>query len=206
MSGPWLASYIVLWGVVLFQGVAIFVLLRQLGIMYLGTAQGVARDGLAPGSKAPDFIVEGIDGRPLSLAGYRGRSLLLVFGSPTCGPCRALIPDLHQFAAERAAEIDVLFLSHGTTDDARRLAQELEIHVPVASHPDESLAEKYKARVTPFAFLIDGEGVVRAKGLANNHAHLEMLVQMAQGGKQGANGARRNGAPIELHTPEGEHR
>ena len=35
----------VLWAVVLFQGVVIFVLLRQLRIMYLGTAQGVARDG-----------------------------------------------------------------------------------------------------------------------------------------------------------------
>ena len=179
MSGAWLASYIALWAVVLFQGVIIFLLLRQLGVMYLGTARGVARDGLAPGQRAPDFTLPDLEGRPVSLVDFRGLPLLLIFGSPTCVPCRALIPDLNVLASERREELRVLFLSQGRVDDTRRFASEAAVQVPVAAHPDDDLPGKYKARVTPFAFLIDGEGIIRAKGLANNRDHLDLLLRMA---------------------------
>ena len=198
MSGPWLASYIALWAVVLFQGVAIFVVLRQLGLMYLGTAQGVARDGLPLGERAPDFTVTGLDGRELSLAGFLGQPLLFIFGSSDCAPCRALIPDLNLFARERAGELRVLFLSRGAPEEARRFADETGVQGPVATHPDQRLPDRYKARVTPFAFLVDGEGVIRAKGLTNNRDHLEMLLRMAA--KQPASSGTatsRNGATAE---------
>ena len=70
--------------------------------------------------------------------------------------------------------------------------------MPVASHPDDELSDKYKARVTPFAFLIDGEGVIRAKGLANNREHLDMLLRAAsEGPPDGENTAGRNGRTLE---------
>ena len=194
MSGAWLVSYVVLWGLVLFQGAVIFVLLRQLGMMYLGTARGVAGDGIAVGERAPEFTLLDIDERPVSLAGFRGLPLLIVFGSPTCVPCRTLVPDLNAFARERHEELAVLFLSRGDVDEARRFARELDVQVPVAAHPDQELADAYKARVTPFAFLIDGEGVVQAKGLANNRDHLHMLLRTAKEHAGGSARARRNGA------------
>ncbi len=195
MSGLWLASYVVLWGVVLLQGAVIFVLLRQLGLMYLGSAQGVARDGLAAGERAPDFNLPDLAGGLVSLAGFRGRQLLLVFGSTTCAPCRSLMPDLNVFARERAAELQVLYLSRGGLEETQRFVDELEVRAPVAVHSDHELPDKYKARVTPFAFVIDGEGIVRAKGLANNRDHLEQLLRMAKeeierGPKRSRNGAR----------------
>ncbi len=201
MSGPWLASYIALWAVVLFQGVVIFVLLRQLGLMYLGTAQGVARDGLAVGARAPDFTVAGLDGGEASLADFHGLPLLLIFGSPNCAPCRGLVPDLNVFARERAGELRVLFLSRGSADEARRFAEEAGFDVPVAAHPDQTLPDEYKARVTPFAFLIDGEGVIRAKGLTNNRDHLEMLLRMAaRHARPSGPAASRNGATAREQT------
>ena len=179
MSGIWLVSYIALWAIVLFQGVVIFVLLRQLGVIYLGTAQGVANDGLAVGTEAPDFSVRGLNGEPLSLASFRGTPLMLIFGSPTCAPCRGLIPDLNAFAQDRAEELRVLFLSRSDDESARRFASEQNIEVPVAAHPDEDLPNKYEARVTPFGFLVDDDGVIRAKGLTNNREHLELLLRNA---------------------------
>jgi methylamine dehydrogenase accessory protein MauD len=197
MSGIWLASYIVLWGIVIFQGVAIFVLLRQLGIMYLGTAQGVARDGLAPSTKAPEFALSDLDGRPVTLADRLGMPLVMVFGSTTCGPCRQLMPDLQRFAADRRDALRVLFLCRGSAEEARRFASELDVQVPVAVLPDEALAEQYKVRVTPFGFLIDAEGVVRAKGLTNNYSHLEMLERMASEGYQSKRGRNGTSHPAE---------
>ena len=203
MSGPWLISYVVLWGIVLFQGVVIFVLLRQLGLMYLGTAQGVARDGLALGERAPGFAVSGIDGAHVSLEGLRGLPLLLVFGSPSCAPCRGLIPDLNAFAHEKSEELRVLFLCRGSLDESRRFAEELRVEVPLAAHPDETLPDSFRARVTPFAFLLDGEGVVRAKGLANNRSHLDMLIEQARKEIDRAAGkASRNGAATEEKTAQ----
>jgi len=203
MSGPWLVSYVVLWGIVLFQGVVIFVLLRQLGLMYLGTAQGVARDGLALGERALDFTVSGVDGADVSLEGLRGQPLLLIFGSPSCAPCRGLIPDLNAFAQEKRDELRVLFLCRGSLDEARRFSDELGIEVPLAAHPDETLPDSFKARVTPFAFLLDGEGVVRAKGLANNRSHLDMLLEQARKEIDRAAGTTsRNGATAEEKTAQ----
>lgn len=198
MSGPWLASYIALWAVVLFQGLVIFILLRQLGVIYLGTAQGVARDGLSQGQRAPEFSLPGLDSRPVALSAFRGMPLVLVFGSPSCAPCKGLLPDLQAFAAEKQDELRVLFLSRGEIEESRRFAQELDVRVPVAVHPDQSLPEQYKVRVTPFAFLIDREGVVRAKGLANNRAHLDMLLQQAAEGH--LPGRSRNGGASHEHS------
>ena len=205
MSGPWLASYIALWAVVMLQGVAIFVLLRQLGIMYLGTAQGIARDGLAAGERAPEFALPALSGGTVSLPDFRGFRLLIVFGSASCAPCRALIPDLNAFAQEKRDELRVLFLCRGGLDEARRFAAELDVQVPVAVHPDDSLPDKFRARVTPFAFLLDGEGIVRAKGLANNRSHLDMLLEMAaKETGRGEQKAARNGA--EAEEPATAHR
>lgn len=199
MSGIWLGSYIALWAVVLFQGAVIFMLLRQLGIIYLGTAQGVARDGLSAGARAPDFTLPDLDGRTVTLGDFRGLPLLLVFGSASCAPCRSLMPDLNAIADERREAVRVLFLCRGGADEARRFARETDVRVPVAVHPDEELPDQYRARVTPFAFLIDAEGIVRGKGLANNRAHLEMLLD----GPRDAQG-RPNGATPERATTEVE--
>lgn len=186
MSGIWLASYIALWAVVLFQGFVIFVLLRQLGVIYLGTAQGVANDGLDIGKAAPDFALRTLAGEPVSLASFRGNPLLLIFGSPTCAPCRGLIPDLNAFARDRANELRVLFLSRSDDESARRFADEQHIEVPVAAHPDEDLPNMYEARVTPFGFVVGEDGTIRAKGLTNNREHLELLLRTASGATAGA--------------------
>jgi methylamine dehydrogenase accessory protein MauD len=209
MEGPWLASYIALWIIVALQGVAIFLLLRQLGIMYLGTAQGVARDGIAPGTTAPDFalpVLAGtggrLDGSTASLAAFAGRPLVLVFGSSNCTPCRSLVPELNEFAADQRDALSVLFLCRGSESEARAFAEQTAITVPVAAHPDEDLSDKYKARVTPFAFVIDGEGVVRSKGLANNRLHLDALWEQAR--KHAAEESKTHGRNGTSHEHEHE--
>lgn len=197
MSGLWLVSFIALWAIVLFQGLVIFVLMRQLGIIYLGTAQGVARDGIAPGQRAPDFTLPDLGGRIRSLADFQGRSLLLVFGSTTCAPCRGLVPDLNVFAQTHAPGLEALFAIRGTPAEAQRFVDELHVQVPVGIFNDDELPEKYKTRVTPFAFIVDGEGVVRAKGLSNNMSHLDMLLRMANETPKGRNSVKIDTSLIE---------
>src|SRR5439155_20757324 len=98
MEGIWLVSYVLLWLLVSVLFLLVFLLYRQLGIMYLGSAEGVSRDGLDRGTKAPDFTVTDQYGEAHRLADYRGKPSVLLFGSPHCSPCRILLPPPHDWA------------------------------------------------------------------------------------------------------------
>ena len=110
MEGIWLISYIVLWLLVLTLCLLVLLLYRQLGIMYLGSAEGVSRDGLDRGKAAPDFTLTDQYGEMQRLVQYRGKPTVLIFGSPHCSPCRILLPQLHDWAKAHP-EVGVLWLN-----------------------------------------------------------------------------------------------
>ena len=180
MEGIWLVSYIVLWIVVLVLVVLVILLYRQLGIMYLGSAEGVSRDGLEPGAQAPDFSLPDQHGNLQRSIDYRGRPLLLLFGSPNCGPCRVLLPQLHEWAADHP-DVGVVWLNLASPEENARYASETGATLPMSAHtPSDGLAERFKVRVTPFLFFLDEQGIVRARGLANTRGALHMYYEQLQ--------------------------
>jgi methylamine dehydrogenase accessory protein MauD len=184
MEGIWLVSYIVLWLVVLVLLVLVILLYRQLGIMYLGSAEGVSRDGLEPGAPAPDFALVDQYGNLQRPQDYRGRPLLLLFGSPNCGPCKVLMPDLHAWAADHP-EVGVLWLNLASPEENARYASDMGATLPLAPHtPQDGLVERFKVRVTPFLFFLDEQGIVRAKGLANTRGALDMYYNQLRSARQ----------------------
>ncbi|HET6313732.1 MAG TPA: TlpA disulfide reductase family protein [Chloroflexia bacterium] len=193
MEGIWLVSYIVLWLVVLVLIVLVVLLYRQLGIMYLGSAEGVSRDGLEAGAQAPNFSLPDQYGNLQRLADYRGRPLLLLFGSPNCGPCRVLLPELHEWAAEHP-EVGVVWLNLASPEENARYASETGATLPMSAHtPGDGLVERFKVRVTPFLFFLDEQGTVRAKGLANTRSALDMYYRQLQAAQAGAPALQRAG-------------
>jgi len=52
--------------------------------------------GLPEGAPAPAFRLEGLHGETMTLDAMRsaGKSVMLIFSDPTCGPCNALLPDI----------------------------------------------------------------------------------------------------------------
>ncbi|MEA2575970.1 MAG: hypothetical protein QOH93_3268 [Chloroflexia bacterium] len=192
MEGIWLVSYIVLWLVVLVLLVLVILLYRQLGIMYLGSAEGVSRDGIETGSVAPDFSLTDQYGNLQRPQDYRGRPLLIVFGSPTCGPCKVLLPELHAWAEDHP-EVGVLWLNAASREENARYVAEQGVTLPVSAHtPADGVVERYRVRVTPFLFFLDEQGIVRAKGLANTRDALDLyysqirLADHAEPAMQGA--------------------
>ena len=183
MEGIWLVSYIILWAVVLGLIVLVFLLYRQLGIMYLGSAEGVSRDGLPKGTPAPDFSLTDQYGNVQRLANYRGQPTFLVFGSPSCNPCRVLLPQLHEWAAAHP-DVGVIWLNATTPDESLKFVSDMGAQLPVVPHsPDDKIADRYKVRVTPFCFLVDGTGIIRAKGLVNSKGGLDLYYREFKTGR-----------------------
>jgi methylamine dehydrogenase accessory protein MauD len=182
MEGIWLVSYLVLWLLVLVMGVLVFLLYRQLGIMYLGSAEGVSRDGLDKGAKAPDFRLSDQYGNTHALSQYRGKPVVLLFGSPHCNPCRTLLPQLHDWAKAHP-ETAVLWLNATSEEESLKFVSDTGATLPVLPHaPETNLMDRYRVRVTPFMFLLDEGGVVRTKGLVNTRAGLDLYYKELRGG------------------------
>ncbi len=177
MEGVWLISYVVLWVLALGLAVLVFVLYRQLGMMYLGSAEGVSRDGLERGTIAPDFDITDQYGKRQRLLDYRGRPVVLLFGSPHCTPCRILMPQLQDWARAHP-EASVVWLNAASPEESRHFVADTQATIPVAPYPPEgNLMDSYKVRVTPFSFLLDEDGVIRAKGLCNTKGVLDIFYR-----------------------------
>ena len=89
MSGVWLASYVVLWLLVLVLGFLLAGALRQLGLLQLrlGDDPGalITDTGLERGVDAPDFTgVDSESGELVTLSELPAAPRMIVFASPGC--------------------------------------------------------------------------------------------------------------------------
>ena len=174
-------SNVVLWIAVLALLLVVLALVRQLGVLHERIAPAGAlmlNRGLTVGERAPMIDVQDLAGQPRRLGAPRedGRSTLLVFVSPTCPVCKSLLPAIKSGRKDERDWLDVVLASDGDPEEQRRFASEQGLDgIPyVVSTP---LGLGYQVSRLPFAALVDGGGVLRARGLVNSREHLESLFE-----------------------------
>ncbi|MCC7464126.1 MAG: methylamine dehydrogenase accessory protein MauD [Gammaproteobacteria bacterium] len=176
-----IVSNVVLWVLVIVLALAVLVLTRQLGVLHeritpVGALM-LAR-GLKVGEAAPRVEVSDLAGGALAIggSGSDGRSLLLMFVSPTCPVCKALLPVLKASRKSEQGWLDIVLASDGELAEQREFvqAQGLEAFRYVVSTP---LGVTYQVSRLPFAVLIDESGTLRARGIINSREHLESLFE-----------------------------
>ncbi len=144
--------------------------------------------GLEPGTTAPAFVAADTDGSNVSLDDLLapGLPLLLLFTSPTCGPCQALLPDVAGWQAEHASVLTIAIANGG---DRKASLAEAEEHglERVLSDQDLAVYEAYQAAGTPSAVLVAADGTI-ASHVAPGTDWIEQLLARSLGDGEGDEG------------------
>ncbi|NTW89222.1 MAG: TlpA family protein disulfide reductase, partial [Desulfobulbaceae bacterium] len=84
-------------------------------------------------SKAPDFKLQTIDGKPLRLSDYKNKAVILNFWATWCPPCRAEIPDMIELQKKYSGK-KFSFIGVVVSDDldkVQRFVKDKGINYPV---------------------------------------------------------------------------
>jgi methylamine dehydrogenase accessory protein MauD len=181
MGTVWLVALLALWAVVLFVGFLLLGALRALGVLSwrleqleATTPRRLGRDGLKPGKRAPDFTLPSADGKEVALHDFAGRKVLLVFTQSGCSPCQKIVPELNRLG--KSGESQVVVINNGDPDATRKWSAEVRARFPVLAQDHFSVSKRYQVFATPFAFLIDEQGVITSKGIINNRQHIRYVL------------------------------
>ena len=120
---------------------------------------------------APDFKVDDLDGKPLSLSGSRGKVILLNFWATWCGPCRAEIPDLIELQKKYGDRLQIIGLDVDDDDSAevKKFVEKNGINYPVGIATNEIRIQYGGVAALPTSFVLDDQGrvVQKHEGLRN---------------------------------------
>jgi methylamine dehydrogenase accessory protein MauD len=184
-----IASQLVLWLLVLFLSFLLLGTLRSLGLvrwrmeqLEATTPSRLGRCGLKIGKKAPDFTLPSLAGTEVALHDFAGRKVLLVFTQSGCGPCETILPELNRLMRRG---VQVLVVNKGELDATRKWTTELGLHFPVRVQNGLDISKKYEVFATPFAFLINEQGVIASKGIVSSSQHIRYVLSGADGAKNG---------------------
>jgi peroxiredoxin len=115
------------------------------------------------GGPAPPFTLNDVEGRPVSLADYRGKVVLLTFWATWCEPCKKEMPEMHAaYKKLKGSGLIVLAINFG--EDASRVADFAHhgrLDFPILSDPSVKVASLYGVVSLPASFFIDPDGIIR---------------------------------------------
>jgi methylamine dehydrogenase accessory protein MauD len=176
VDGWWTASYVVLWCLVVVLCIVVVALARQIGTLHLrlGPRGALEIDDEGPPLGESPQPLEGMDraGGRVAIGGP-GRRQLILFVSPTCRVCDAVLPAVPVVA--RAGGLSPLIVTDST--EGLEMVLDKSIGVRVVSAP--AAASAFSVPGTPYAVFLDDSGTVRAKGTVNNLEQLEGLADTA---------------------------
>lgn len=118
------------------------------------------------GPSAPNFTLQGLDGRMVSLSDYRGKVVLLNIWATWCPPCVAEIPSLDKlYKMFRDEDFELLAVSvdEGGKRDVENFMKNKNMSFPVLLDPSGGIQRLYRTSAVPESFIIRKDGTVDNK-------------------------------------------
>jgi len=147
------------------------------------------------GKPAPQFTLEDVNGKKVSLADYKGKALLINFWATWCAPCKIETPWLIELRSQYASQgFEVLGISADDIDrgdpqrlidekkEIARFAQQMKMPYPVLIDGD-SISKPYGGLdELPTSFYVDRNGTVVAAQLGlTSKDEIEANIKKALG-------------------------
>jgi len=142
------------------------------------------KDALAVGTKFPDFNETDVDGKPLSIASYKGKIVMVDFWATWCGPCVGELPNvIATYQKHHGQGFEIVGVSLDEEKD-KLTSFTKDKNMAWQQFFDgkgwqNKLAVKYGIESIPADFLLDGDGNIIGKDLRG--AELEAAVAKAVG-------------------------
>ena len=117
---------------------------------------------LKPGQPAPDFTLDDLQGRSVSLSDFKGQAVFLDFWASWCGPCIGAVPYLEEIK-QQTRDQKVIFLNI-SLDSANEWHQAVDEHSLTGVHVhspggwQSAVAQLYQVQGIPSYFLVSPDG------------------------------------------------
>ena len=123
----------------------------------------VPADGLPIGSPAPDFALPAVTGQQRSLTSLReeGKTICMVFISPYCESCTALLPAIGNWTREHQESFNFVVVSRGTPKENLAKLKDFDASRVLLQQAFE-VSEIYGITANPTAVLIDADGLIQS--------------------------------------------
>ena len=140
---------------------------------------GHPHEGLPIGALFPAFELPDISGTAVSLESLRaeGNPVLFFFVSPTCTPCKALVPEFRQWQQELGQKVKMIFVSNGKAETNLEKFGE-DTFKNLLLQKDREFAELVRAKWTPTAVLMDRNGRIASHIAAGDTAIRELVEKI----------------------------
>lgn len=181
MHPLFLASYVLLWILLIATFVLLLGLLRLVGEYGESGARRksvlVTDEGIPLSLPAPSFAAADTTGRSTSFP-PPSRRAIAIFLSPACKPCQDLVAPLNRFWERQREAHEFFVVIPGAPVEIDAFQRLFRPAMPVVPDPDGTISSLFGHDRTPFAYLIDEQGVARIKGVVDDEQTLQALVEL----------------------------
>lgn len=118
---------------------------------------------LKVGDKAPDFVLEDMEGNKHKLSEYEGEGVFLNFWGTWCKPCVKEMPAMdRQFTEYKDQGVNVLAVNIAQSDfEVQSFADRFDLSFPIAIDRSKSVMTAYNIRPLPTTVLVNPEGDIQ---------------------------------------------
>jgi len=134
---------------------------------------------------APDFELTSLEGEPVRLSDYRGKTVVMNFWATWCRVCQAEMPHVEKFYRDHLDE-DVVVLSVNATSQERNsekvfgYADKEGLSFPIVLDEKGDVLDLYGVTAYPTTYIVDPEGNVRERYLgAISYESMKKAVKLA---------------------------